>query len=83
MYISSLLNTSTPEEIRSQFLKAIHSFSDVKDKDNMWISWINIEMVLGDLMGTVKKAIENNVGSNVYFRVMEILVEKEEWDVAI
>ena len=40
-------------------------------------------MVLGDLMGTVKKAIENNVGSNVYFRVMEILVEKEEWDVAI
>lgn len=40
-------------------------------------------MVLGDLMGTVKKAIENNVGSNVYFRVLEILVEKEEWDVAI
>ena len=42
-----------------------------------------MEMVLGDLMGTVKKAIENNVGSNVYFRVLEILVEKEEWDVAI
>ncbi len=33
-------------------------------------------------MGTVKKAIENNVGANVYFRVLEILVEKEEWDVA-
>lgn len=70
MYISSLLNTSTPEEIRNQFLKAINSFSEVKDKDNMWISWINMEMVLGDLMGTVKKAIENNVGSNVYFRVL-------------
>lgn len=58
-------------------MKAIHSFSEVKDKDNMWISWINMEMVLGDLMGTVKKAIENNVGSNVYFRVLEILVERE------
>lgn len=57
MYISALLNTSTPEEIRIQFLKAIHSFPEIKDKDNMWISWINMELVLGDLMGTIKKAI--------------------------
>ncbi len=57
MYISSLLNTSTPDEIRNQFLKAIQSFSEIKNKDNMWISWINMELILGDLMGTVKKAI--------------------------
>jgi hypothetical protein len=29
-----------------------------------------MELILGDLMGTVKKAIENNVGPNVYFRVL-------------
>jgi hypothetical protein len=40
-----------------QFHKAIGSFSEIKDKDNMWISWINMELVLGDVMGTVKKAI--------------------------
>ena len=42
----------------------------------MWISWINMELVLGDVMGTVKKAIENNVGPIVYFRVLEILIEQ-------
>lgn len=29
-----------------------------------------MELVLGDVMGTVKKAIENNVGAMVYFRVL-------------
>lgn len=42
-----------------------------------------MELVLGDVMGTVKKAIENNVGAMVYFRVLEILVEQEQWEVAI
>lgn len=42
----------------------------------MWIGWINMELVLGDLMGTVKKAIENNVGMAVYFRVLEILTDR-------
>jgi hypothetical protein len=36
----------------------------------MWISWINMEIVLGDLVGTVKKAIEGSVGMNVYFRIL-------------
>jgi hypothetical protein len=36
----------------------------------MWISWINTEQILGDLAGTVKKAIEANVGQTVYFRIV-------------
>ena len=35
-----------------------------------------MELILGDLQGTIKKAIENNVGINVYFRILEILAEK-------
>ena len=35
-----------------------------------------MELVLGDVMGTVKKAIENSVGPIVYFRVLEILIEQ-------
>jgi hypothetical protein len=29
-----------------------------------------MELILGDLKGTIKKAIENNVGMNVYFRIL-------------
>ena len=43
---------------------------DIKDKDNMWISWLNTELILGDLKGTVKKAIEANVGYTVYLRII-------------
>lgn len=49
----------------------------------MWISWINTEQLLGDFPGTVKKAIEANVGQVVYFRILEILTEQENWSVAI
>lgn len=49
----------------------------------MWISWINTEQLLGDFTGTVKKAIEANVGQVVYFRILEILTEQENWTVAI
>jgi transcription elongation factor GreA-like protein len=49
----------------------------------MWISWINTEQLLGDFTGTVKKAIEANVGQVVYFRILEVLTEQENWAVAI
>lgn len=29
----------------------------IKDKENMWIAWLNTELILGDFMGLVKKAI--------------------------
>ena len=83
LYISSLLPTSSPAEIRSQFLRAINNLTSITDKDNMWISWINTEQLLGDFTGTVKKAVEANVGQVVYFRILEILTEKENWAVAI
>lgn len=83
LYISSLLPTSSPEEIRTQFVRAINSLTDIKDKDNMWISWINTEQILGDFAGTVKKAVEANVGQVVYFRILEILTEQENWAVAL
>lgn len=49
----------------------------------MWISWINTERLLGDFTGTVKKAVEANVGQVVYFRILEILTEEENWTVGI
>jgi hypothetical protein len=76
LYISSLLPTSTPEEIRTQFTRAINSFTSIADKDNMWISWINTEQILGDFTGTVKKAVDANVGLIVYLRILEILTEQ-------
>jgi len=39
----------------------------------MWISWLNTELILGDFAGTVKKAVEANVGHLVHFRIIEIL----------
>jgi hypothetical protein len=76
MYISSLLNTSSPSDIRSLFYRAISSLTSIKDKDNMWVSWINMELILGDLSQTVRKAVEANVGITVYFRILEILTEQ-------
>lgn len=49
----------------------------------MWISWINTERLLGDFAGTVKRAVEANVGQVVYFRILEVLTEEENWTVAI
>jgi hypothetical protein len=83
LYISSLLPTASAEEIRLQFQKAINSLTKISDKDNMWISWLNTELILGDFTGTVGKAVENNVGHLVHFRIMEILCEQENWSVAI
>ena len=83
MYISSLLPTSTPDEIRSQFKRAINSLSDIKDKDNMWISWLNMEVILGGFQETVKKAIESGVGMEVQFRISEILMEQEKYDIGL
>ena len=70
LYISSLLQTASPEEIRLQFLKAINTLTQIKDKDNMWISWLNTQLILGDFTGTVKKAVEANVSHLVHFRIM-------------
>lgn len=57
LYISALIPTSSPEEVRSQFMRAISNLNSISDKDNMWISWINTELLLGDFTGTVKKAV--------------------------
>jgi len=56
--------------VRQQFQRAINSLTDIKDKDNMWISWLNTELILGDFTGTVKKAVEANVSYVVYFRIL-------------
>jgi hypothetical protein len=42
----------------------------------MWISWINTEQILGDFTGTVKKAVDANVGLIVYLRILEILLDQ-------
>ncbi len=57
--------------------------TDINDKDNMWISWLNTELILGDFTGTVKKAVDANVGPLVHYRIMEILYEQENWPVAM
>ncbi len=49
----------------------------------MWISWINTEQILGDFTGTVKKAVDANVGLIVYLRILEILTDQQNWPVAI
>jgi len=38
-------------------MRAISNLTSISDKDNMWVSWINTELLLGDLTGTVKKAV--------------------------
>ncbi len=53
------------------------------DKDNLWIAWINMETILGNLEGTVKKAIASGVSEKVYFRILEILIAKDNWDIAL
>lgn len=35
----------------------------------MWISWLNMEAILGGFMETVKKAMESGVGMEVHFRI--------------
>lgn len=70
MYISSLLGSSTPDHIRGEFQRAINSLLEIKDKDNMWISWLNAELILGDLIGTVDRAIKAGAGIPVYCRIL-------------
>lgn len=48
----------------------------------MWIAWLNMELILGDFMGLVKKAVNQDAGINVYNRVVEILREQDKWDLA-
>lgn len=49
----------------------------------MWIAWINMETVLGDFENTVRKAIEAGASEKIYFRIIDILIEQEKWDVVI
>lgn len=49
----------------------------------MWIVWINMETILGNLVQTVKKAINAGGSLKIYERVLEILVEQEKWDIAL
>lgn len=36
----------------------------------MWIAWLNMELILGDFMGLVKKAVSSDAGLNVYNRIV-------------
>ena len=49
----------------------------------MWISWLNMEVILGGFQETVKKAIESGVGMEVQFRISEILMEQEKYDIGL
>lgn len=42
----------------------------IEEKENMWIAWLNMEVVLGALTTTIKKALESGVGLKVYMRVV-------------
>lgn len=66
----------TPEQIREQFLKSISVLESIKDKENMWAAWLNMELILGDFMGVVKKAIDCGVGLPIYTRIIDILREQ-------
>ena len=52
----------------------------IPDKENMWIAWLNMELILGGLKDTIEKAVKGGVGLTVYNRILEILKEKENWD---
>lgn len=71
-YISSLISNPsvTPDQIREQFVKSIAMLQTIKDKENMWIAWLNMELILGDFMGLVRKAINSDAGLNVYNRII-------------
>jgi hypothetical protein len=71
------------EEIRQQFARAINTLKTIKDKENMWIAWINMETILGNFEATVQKAIEAGASEKVYFRILDILAEQDKWEVAI
>ncbi len=49
----------------------------------MWIAWINMELILGDLKGVVVKAIEADVSLKVYSKILEVVTGQEDWEVAI
>lgn len=71
-YISALISNPgvTPDQIREQFVKSIAMLQALKDKENMWIAWLNMELILGDFMGLVKKAVSSDAGLNVYARII-------------
>lgn len=54
----------------------------IKDKENMWIAWLNMELILGDFMGLVGRAVAGDAGLGVYGRIVEILRGQDKWDVA-
>ena len=71
-YISAMVSDPkiTPDQIREQFSKSIALLESIKDKENMWISWLNMELILGDFMGVVKRAISCGVGIPIYARII-------------
>lgn len=77
-YISAMVSNPnvTPKEIREQFVKSIAMLESIKDKENMWVAWLNMELILGDFMGVVKRALESGVGLAIYSRIIEILREQ-------
>lgn len=83
-YISAMVSSPdvTPDQIREQFVKSIAMLESIKDKENMWVAWLNMELILGDFMGVVKRAIDSGVGLPIYGRIIEILREQDNWDIA-
>lgn len=71
-YISSMISNPNvnADQIREQFMKSISVLQTIKDKENMWIAWLNMELILGDFLGLVKKAISSDAGLNVYNRIV-------------
>ena len=55
----------------------------IADKENMWIVWINMETLLGELVATIKKALDQGASLKIYERVLDILIEKEMYDMAV
>lgn len=81
-YISSMINTASPQKIREQFVRSIGQLEQIKDKQNVWIAWLNMETILGKFEDTVKKAIQAEVGIPVYNRILQILREQGKWELA-
>lgn len=71
-YISAMVSNpkTTPVQIREQFTKSISMLESIKDKENMWVAWLNMELILGDFMGVVKTALESGVGLAIYSRII-------------
>ena len=42
-----------------------------------------MEIILGGFMETVKLAVEQGVGMHVYFRICDIMIEQEMYDIGL